>query len=111
MPPPAIDPMAGLTPVTVGGAGLVPAGLLVVYAARPWSDDAVTTDAVCTVDTGVTAVATAVTVTGGRLDPAANGPDEFVHVIVCPDGAAHVQPVPDAPSGFRPAGTVSVTEI
>ena len=40
--------------------------------------------------------------------PLVNGLVLFVHDICCPDGAAHTQPGPDAPTGSTPAGSVSV---
>ena len=51
------------------------------------------------------------TVIVGRVVPAAKGALLFVQVIFCPTGAAQTQPVPNAPTGTTPAGTVSVTEI
>src|SRR6478736_1928126 len=68
-PPPAVDPTLGLIAVIVAAAGLVPAVLLLVYPARPVSDDDVTTDADCTVAAVTVVVATAVTVTGGSEEP------------------------------------------
>lgn len=41
--------------------------------------------------------------------PLVNGLVLLVHDICCPDGAAHTHPVPEAPAGTTPAGTVSVT--
>ncbi len=51
------------------------------------------------------------TVTVGRVVPLGNGVPEFVQVIFCPDGAPQTQPLPNAPTGTTPAGSVSVTEI
>jgi hypothetical protein len=92
--------------VTTGADGTVPAGALDAVAGLASPDDATTvvldsiTAAVMLAD-----VTTPFTVT----EPLVNGLALLVHEICCPDGAPHTHPVPDAPTGTTPAGSVSVT--
>src|SRR5579872_534753 len=105
LPPPA-GPLTGVTAMTTGAAGTVPAGALDDVPGLPSLEDATTLVALW-IRAGVTVpeVTTPFTV----IVPLVNGLVLFVHDICCPLGAPHTHPVPDAPTGTTPLGRVSVT--
>ena len=104
-PPPA-GPLVGLMLVTAGADGTVPAGALDDVAGLASAEDAIAV-VLDWIMAGVTLpdLTTPFTV----MVPLVNGLVVLVHEICCPLGAAHVHPVPDAPTGSTPAGSVSVT--
>ena len=93
--PPAIVPVAGLRVTPDGAAGSVPAVVLVAMPGLPSEEDAVTVvpDWIVPAVT-LELVTMPCTVIAGSVVPAANGVALSVQVIVCPDGAAQVQPEP-----------------
>jgi hypothetical protein len=98
--------LVGLTPVTTGAVGSVPAGALVAVAGPASAEDAVTLLLLwTTAGVRLLEVTTAFTV----IVPLVNGLVLAVHEICCPLGAPHTHPVPEAPTGSAPLGTVSVT--
>ena len=105
LPPPAA-PLIGMTAMTTGGAGTVPAGALDDVAGLASPEDA-TAVVLLWIRAGVTVleVTTPLTVTV----PLVNGLVLFVHDTLCPLGAPHTHPTPDAPTGTTPLGRVSVT--
>jgi hypothetical protein len=102
LPPPAA-PFVGLTELTVGARGNVPPGADVLVAGLPSAED---TSAV--VEVWISDWVTLVEVTTAFTvnDPLVNGLVVLVHEIDCPTGTAHVQPVPEAPTGTTPLGSV-----
>jgi hypothetical protein len=92
--------------VTTGAAGTVPAGALDDVAGLASADDAIAV-VLDWIKAGVTLpdLTTPFTV----MVPLVKGLIVLVHEICCPLGAPHVHPVPDAPTGSTPAGSVSVT--
>jgi hypothetical protein len=92
--------------VTVGAAGTVPAGALDDVAGL-----ASLLDATALVLDWTTAGVTLLEITTPFtvIVPLVNGLVLSVHDMDCPDGAAHTHPVPEAPTGRTPAGSVSVT--
>jgi hypothetical protein len=103
--PPPEAPLVGLRLVTVGAAGTVPAGALDEVAGLASDEDATAVVLDCT-----TAWVTLLDVTTPFtvIVPLMNGLILLVHDIDCPEGAAHTHPVPKAPTGRTPAGSVSV---
>jgi hypothetical protein len=98
--------LVGLSPVTLGALGSVPAGALVDVAGLASAEDATTVLAVWISD-GVTLEEVTTPLT--MIVPLVNGLDVEVQETCWPLGAAQVQPVPEAPTGSTPLGSVSVT--
>src|SRR5580692_3860416 len=109
--PPDIVPDVELRVIPDGAVGTVPAVALVAMPGLPSAEDAVAVE-LDWIFEEVTpdAVTMPSTVIGGSDAPAANGVLLSVQVITWPTGAAQVQPVPYAPVGVTPAGSVSLTE-
>jgi hypothetical protein len=104
-PPPPDAPLVGLMPVTTGADGTAPAGALDAVAGAASADPAsADVPPVINADVTLLDVTTPLTV----MLPLVKGLDVDVHEICCPDGAAQVQPVPDATKGTTPVGRVWV---
>jgi hypothetical protein len=104
--PPPEGPLVGLRLVTAGAAGTVPAGALEEVAGLASEEDAT---AVVLDWTWAAVMLLEVTTPFTVIVPLVNGLVLFVHDIDCPEGAAHTHPVPKAPTGRTPVGSVSVT--
>src|ERR1700722_6354204 len=105
LPPPAA-PLLGVTLLTLGAAGTVPADALDDIPGLASLEDATALLLDWTM-AGVTLLefTTPFTV----IVPLVNGLVLFVHDICWPDGAPHTHPAPKAPTGTTPVGSVSVT--
>jgi hypothetical protein len=112
VPPPAIGPTAGVAVSPVGAVARVPAVVTVSVPGLASAEDAVDGDPLWIVEAATLAAVTIATTvsTVGAL-PWLNDVPLVVHVMVRPTTGWQTQPVPKAPTGTTPVGTVWVTDI
>jgi hypothetical protein len=111
-PPPVIGPITGDTATPVGAAGTVPAVIAESVAGLASVDETTVDELPWTTAADTLAPVTmASTVSAGRAVPLTKADALVVQVMARPTGAAHTHPVPKAPTGTTPVGTVWVTEI